>query len=95
MRVSGSRLPYCDSVEVDRGRPRTAFLTSLVLSTLLLAYKVLLRPSPYTLIQFILYGLLLVALVTLILFFATGVYSEKIAYAHKCVAQFLQRAITH
>lgn len=65
--------------------PRTAFLISLVLSTLLLAYKVFLRPSPYTFIQFILYGLLLVALVTLILFFATGVYSEKIAYAYKFV----------
>lgn len=62
-----------------------AFLVSLVLSTLFLAYRVFLAPSPYTFVQFFNSGLLLIGLVTLILFFATGVYSEKIVYAYKSV----------
>lgn len=31
-------------------------------------------------------GLLFVSATTLVLFFASGMYSEKIAYANKCVA---------
>ncbi|KAL7005905.1 hypothetical protein EMMF5_004446 [Cystobasidiomycetes sp. EMM_F5] len=68
-------------------RKYEAFLLSLVLSTVTLAYKVVLAPSPYNAVQFALSGLLLVAIVTLVLFFATGVYSEKIAYAYKFVPQ--------
>lgn len=61
----------------------TAFLLSLILSIFVLSYRVLLAPSPYKLVQYATLGLLLIAIVTLILFFATGVYSEKIAYAYK------------
>lgn len=62
-----------------------AFLLSLILSIALLSYKTFIYPSPYTLFQFLNSGLLLIGIVTLILFFATGVYSEKIAYAYKWV----------
>jgi hypothetical protein len=57
----------------------------LILTILVLAYRVVLLPSPYTLVQFANSGFLLIGIVTLILFFATGVYTEKIAYAYKCV----------
>lgn len=42
-------------------------------------------PDQYSLVHYSNITMLLVAVTTLILFFATGMYSEKIAYAHKCV----------
>lgn len=72
----------------------TAFLLSLVLSILLLSYRVFLIPSSNSLVQSANSALLLVGGVTLVLFFATGVYSEKIAYAYKWVAYYLPQSIT-
>lgn len=39
--------------------------------------------SQYILVQYFYVGLLLIGVTTLVLFFATGMYTEKIAYAHK------------
>ncbi|GAA5917278.1 hypothetical protein JCM5296_004843 [Sporobolomyces johnsonii] len=64
-----------------------AFLISLVAVIAYLGYIVFVRPSIYSLVHYGNVALLLVALTTLILFFATGMYSEKIAYAHKFVPQ--------
>lgn len=47
----------------------------------------LVSPEQYSLVHYGNVALLLVAVTTLVLFFATGMYSEKIAYAHKCVAR--------
>lgn len=75
-----------NSARLHRQRKKyEAFLASLVASILVLAYWVALSPPKHKLVQFANLGLLLIGIVTLILFFATGVYSEKIAYAYKCV----------
>ncbi|GEM09749.1 hypothetical protein Rt10032_c09g3766 [Rhodotorula toruloides] len=66
-------------------RKYEAFLFSLVGVIVYLGYGVFVLPSIYSLVHYGNIAMLLVAVTTLILFFATGMYSEKIAYAHKCV----------
>lgn len=61
------------------------FLAGLLALVLWLAYRVLLEPSPYALVHYAQLASFLVSLLTSALFFATGIYSEKIAYAHKSV----------
>jgi uncharacterized membrane protein len=70
-----------NSIRLSRQRLKyEAFLGVLVAAIAVLAYLVSCDPS-----NVVNAGLLLISLVTLLLFFATGVYSEKIAYAYKCV----------
>ncbi|KAH9809050.1 Spo7-like protein-domain-containing protein [Melampsora americana] len=64
-----------------------AFLFSLIIVTILLAYKSFVAVSPYKLFHYSYVGLLLVAITTLILFFATGMYTDQIAYAYKFIPQ--------
>ncbi|KDE09279.1 hypothetical protein MVLG_00597 [Microbotryum lychnidis-dioicae p1A1 Lamole] len=66
-------------------RKYQAFLISLALLIVHFAYNVFVRPSIYSLVHYLNVALLLVSLVTLVLFFATGMYSEKIAYAYRHV----------
>ncbi|ORY89401.1 Spo7-like protein-domain-containing protein [Leucosporidium creatinivorum] len=68
-------------------RKYEAFLISLIIFIVYLGYTVLILPSIYSLVHYGNVALLLVSLVTLGLFFATGMYSEKIAYAYKFVPQ--------
>ncbi|GAA5820688.1 hypothetical protein JCM3770_001452 [Rhodotorula araucariae] len=68
-------------------RKYEAFLFSLVGVSAYLAYVVFVLPSIYSLVHYGNVAMLLVAVTTLVLFFATGMYSEKIAYAHKFVPQ--------
>ncbi|GAA5874620.1 hypothetical protein JCM16303_002926 [Sporobolomyces ruberrimus] len=68
-------------------RKYQGFLVSLVAVILYLAYLVLVHPSIYSLVHYSNVACLLVAATTLILFFATGMYSDKIAYAYKFVPQ--------
>ncbi|BGP24816.1 hypothetical protein JCM10295v2_003736 [Rhodotorula toruloides] len=68
-------------------RKYEAFLFSLVGVIVYLGYGVFVLPSIYSLVHYGNIAMLLVAVTTLILFFATGMYSEKIAYAHKFVPQ--------
>ncbi|EGG06023.1 uncharacterized protein MELLADRAFT_116661 [Melampsora larici-populina 98AG31] len=64
-----------------------AFLFSLIIVTFLLAYKSFVAVSPYKVFHYSYVGLLLVAITTLILFFATGMYTDQIAYAYKFIPQ--------
>ncbi|KAI8450673.1 Sporulation/nuclear morphology [Phakopsora pachyrhizi] len=64
-----------------------AFLLSIVVVILLLMYKCFMDKSPYQLIQYLYVGLLLVSVTTLILFFATGMYTDKVLYAYKFIPQ--------
>lgn len=64
-----------------------AFLFSLIIATFLLAYKSFVAVSPYKVFHYSYVGLLLVAITTLILFFATGMYTDQIAYAYKFIPQ--------
>ncbi|KAM0752325.1 hypothetical protein T439DRAFT_205579 [Meredithblackwellia eburnea MCA 4105] len=68
-------------------RKYEAFLFSLVLIILYLAYSVFVIPSIYSLVHYGNVTMFLVSLVTLVLFFATGMYNEKITYAYKFVPQ--------
>ncbi|GAA5886086.1 hypothetical protein JCM6882_004259 [Rhodosporidiobolus microsporus] len=68
-------------------RKYEAFLIGLVAVIAYLAYLVFVIPSIYSLVHYGNVAMLLVAATTLVLFFATGMYSEKIAYAHKFVPQ--------
>ncbi|GAA5996503.1 uncharacterized protein JCM10292_003013 [Rhodotorula paludigena] len=68
-------------------RKYEGFLLSLVGVIAYLAYNVFVLPSIYSLVHYGNVAMLLVAVTTLVLFFATGMYSEKIAYAHKFVPQ--------
>ncbi|KAL8278245.1 hypothetical protein RQP46_009418 [Phenoliferia psychrophenolica] len=68
-------------------RKYEAFLLSLVAIILYLAYTVFIIPSIYSLVHYGNVAFLLVSLMTLVLFFATGMYSEKITYAYKFVPQ--------
>ncbi|KAH8914806.1 hypothetical protein BT69DRAFT_1342230 [Atractiella rhizophila] len=76
--------------QVAEGLQRTrrryeAFLYGLITLILLLAYTVFLNPSPYLYINYFYIGSLLICIVTLILFFTTGLYNDKIAYAHRYI----------
>ncbi|KAG0147742.1 hypothetical protein CROQUDRAFT_655734 [Cronartium quercuum f. sp. fusiforme G11] len=64
-----------------------AFLLSLIMVTIILAYKSFLAVSPYKVFHYLYVGLLLVAITTLILFFVTGMYTDTIAYAYKFIPQ--------
>ncbi|GAA5978163.1 hypothetical protein JCM5350_007418 [Sporobolomyces pararoseus] len=68
-------------------RKYQGFLLSLIAVILYLAYIVFLQPSIYSLVHYSNVACLLVAATTLVLFFATGMYSDKIAYAYKFVPQ--------
>ncbi|GAA5925818.1 uncharacterized protein JCM15063_005128 [Sporobolomyces koalae] len=68
-------------------RKYQGFLVSLVAVIAYLAYFVLLQPSIYSLVHYSNVACLLVAATTLVLFFATGMYSDKIAYAYRFVPQ--------
>ncbi|TNY18503.1 hypothetical protein DMC30DRAFT_426378 [Rhodotorula diobovata] len=70
-------------------RKYEAFLFTLVAVIAYLAYVVFVLPSIYSLVHYGNVALLLVAVTTLVLFFATGMYSEKIAYAHKRVPRLV------
>ncbi|KAF8633485.1 hypothetical protein AX15_001411 [Amanita polypyramis BW_CC] len=68
-------------------------------SLLIIPYKFLLQrvlPHIYTpenevaLPPYIASGLLFVAITSLVLFFASGMYTEKIAYANRCVSSYLR-----
>ncbi|KAA1095315.1 hypothetical protein PGT21_020098 [Puccinia graminis f. sp. tritici] len=64
-----------------------AFLVTIIASSLLLAYKTFIAISPYKLIHYLYVALFLVSITTLILFFATGMYTDQIAYAYKFIPQ--------
>ncbi|KWU41207.1 hypothetical protein RHOSPDRAFT_23441, partial [Rhodotorula sp. JG-1b] len=68
-------------------RKYEAFLLTLSAVIAYLGYSVFVLPSIYSLVHYSNVAMLLVAATTLVLFFATGMYSEKIAYAHKFVPQ--------
>ncbi|BGP55531.1 hypothetical protein JCM8202v2_003136 [Rhodotorula sphaerocarpa] len=68
-------------------RKYEAFLFTLTGVIAYLGYYVFVLPSIYSLVHYSNVAMLLVAATTLVLFFATGMYSEKIAYAHKFVPQ--------
>ncbi|GAA6011959.1 hypothetical protein JCM11491_000117 [Sporobolomyces phaffii] len=68
-------------------RKYQGFLMSLIAVILYLAYLVLVQPSIYSLVHYSNVACLLVAATTLVLFFATGMYTDKIAYAYKFVPQ--------
>ncbi|POY72266.1 hypothetical protein BMF94_4709 [Rhodotorula taiwanensis] len=68
-------------------RKYEAFLLTLSGVIAYLGYSVFVLPSIYSLVHYSNVAMLLVAATTLVLFFATGMYSEKIAYAHKFVPQ--------
>ncbi|GAA5850512.1 hypothetical protein JCM8547_001898 [Rhodosporidiobolus lusitaniae] len=68
-------------------RKYEAFLIGLVGVIVYLAYIVFVVPSIYSLVHYGNVAMLLVAVTTLVLFFATGMYSEKIAYANQFVPQ--------
>ncbi|GAA5991225.1 hypothetical protein JCM11641_001625 [Rhodosporidiobolus odoratus] len=68
-------------------RKYEAFLVTLIAVIAYLTYIVFVVPSIYSLVHYGNVAMLLVAGTTLVLFFATGMYSEKIAYAHKFVPQ--------
>lgn len=59
------------------------FLVNLVALILYLNFNILFSPSIYSLIQYGKITCSLILIVTLILFFATGMYAEKITYANK------------
>ncbi|SCV72163.1 BQ2448_4857 [Microbotryum intermedium] len=82
-----ARSPQHDTPLQKQRRKYQAFLISLALLILHFAYKVFVLPSIYSLVHYLNVALLLVSLVTLVLFFATGMYSEKIAYAYRFVPQ--------
>ncbi|POW02205.1 hypothetical protein PSTT_11900, partial [Puccinia striiformis] len=60
-----------------------AFLVTIIAASVLLAYKTFIAISPYKLIHYLYVALFLVSITTLILFFATGMYTDQIAYAYK------------
>lgn len=64
-----------------------AFLVTIISASLILAYKSFIAISPYKLIHYLYVGLLLVSITTIILFFATGMYTDQIAYAYKFIPQ--------
>ncbi|PLW09675.1 hypothetical protein PCANC_22233 [Puccinia coronata f. sp. avenae] len=64
-----------------------AFLVTIIVASLLLAYKTFIAISPYKLIHYLYVALFLVSITTLILFFATGMYTDQIAYAYKFIPQ--------
>ncbi|OAV86756.1 hypothetical protein PTTG_02868 [Puccinia triticina 1-1 BBBD Race 1] len=64
-----------------------AFLVTIIAASLLLAYKTFIVISPYKLIHYLYVALFLVSITTLILFFATGMYTDQIAYAYKFIPQ--------
>ncbi|KNZ46616.1 uncharacterized protein VP01_711g7 [Puccinia sorghi] len=64
-----------------------AFLVTIIAASLLLAYKTFIAISPYKLIHYLYVALFLVSITTLILFFATGMYTDQIAYAYKFIPQ--------
>ncbi|GAA6064474.1 hypothetical protein JCM10212_001823 [Sporobolomyces blumeae] len=68
-------------------RKYQGFLFSLTSVIVYLAYLVFVQPSIYSLVHYSNVACLLVAATTLVLFFVTGMYSEKIAYAYKFVPQ--------
>ncbi|GAA6007016.1 hypothetical protein JCM10207_009171 [Rhodosporidiobolus poonsookiae] len=68
-------------------RKYEAFLITLIAVIVYLAYLVFIVPSIYSLVHYGNVAMLLVAGTTLVLFFATGMYAEKIAYAYKFVPQ--------
>ncbi|KAG7535899.1 hypothetical protein FFLO_03645 [Filobasidium floriforme] len=68
-----------------RRRRYEAFLVTLVISIVFLAHRAMFKPSELHLVRYLTKGLLAVALVTLVLFFASGMYQERIAYANKYV----------
>jgi len=68
-------------------RKYQSFLLTLVSIIGYLTYLVLLKPSIYSLVHYSNVACLLVAATTLILFFATGMYQDKISYAYKFVPQ--------
>lgn len=65
--------------------PPTVFLFALVASIIFLAYRALFEPSSFPPVRYANQGLLAVLLVTLVLFFASGMYQERIRYANKYV----------
>ncbi|KAI9613837.1 hypothetical protein H4Q26_009687 [Puccinia striiformis f. sp. tritici PST-130] len=64
-----------------------AFLVTIIAASVLLAYKTFIAISPYKLIHYLYVALFLVSITTLILFFATGMYTDQIAYAYKFIPQ--------
>ncbi|GAA95006.1 uncharacterized protein L969DRAFT_52025 [Mixia osmundae IAM 14324] len=64
-----------------------AFLLGMVSAISVLCYKVVIDPSPYAALHYLFVGALLIGCTTLVLFFATGMYGEKIGYARKFVPQ--------
>ncbi|KAK4056682.1 hypothetical protein OIO90_002234 [Microbotryomycetes sp. JL221] len=64
-----------------------SFLIALIVLIAYLSYTVWILPSIYSLVHYANVTILLISVVTLVLFFATGLYSEKIAYAYKFVPQ--------
>ncbi|KAH9449255.1 hypothetical protein H4Q26_011347 [Puccinia striiformis f. sp. tritici PST-130] len=64
-----------------------AFLVTIIAASILLAYKTFIAISPYKLIHYLYVALFLVSITTLILFFATGMYTDQIAYAYKFIPQ--------
>ncbi|KAI5448989.1 hypothetical protein NCC49_005699 [Naganishia albida] len=67
-----------------RGRYE-AFLVVLILTIIFLANKILFQPPQLAHVRYLAQGFLAVALVTLVLFFASGMYQERIGYANKYV----------
>lgn len=61
----------------------SVFLVSLIIAIFILAHQTMMEPSHLHLVRYLTKGLLAVALVTLVLFFASGMYEERILYAYK------------
>nr|AOR51705.1 sporulation-specific protein spo7 [Phaffia rhodozyma] len=69
----------------SRKRKYEIFLAILVVSILVLVHKSFLQPSPTPSLHYLHLSLLPVAVVTLLLFFASGMYAERIGYANRYV----------
>ncbi|KAK4054486.1 hypothetical protein OIV83_000980 [Microbotryomycetes sp. JL201] len=84
--MQGASWPSTQSIDLYHCL-RSAFLVALILLIGYLSYTVWILPSIYSLVHYANVTVLLISVVTLVLFFATGLYGEKIAYAYKFVPQ--------
>ncbi|KAL7414755.1 Spo7-like protein-domain-containing protein [Mrakia frigida] len=69
----------------SRKRKYEVFLAILLVTIVVLTHKSFLRPSPTPSLHYLHLSLLPVAVVTLLLFFASGMYAERIGYANRYV----------